>query len=86
MSLKRITAGRDDSTGYGFAQITLAENGEALVEGKIGILEYAGDCIRLHAGKKNIRFLGEKLYIRCLNCNSAVVMGKIGCIEFMPGR
>lgn len=66
-------------------QICLSGNGEALVEGVLGILEYDSHKIRLRTGKLSVAFLGTGLFLRCLNPHTAVVSGKIETVDLCSG-
>ena len=67
----------------GVAQIEIAGNREAVIDGCQGILEYDENVIKLSAGRMSIRFSGRGLQIKVLTHDSAVVEGFITGIEFI---
>ena len=67
------------------SQLTVMSTREAVIEGKIGILEYGSERIRISTGRGSVAFCGVGLRLRCFNREFAVVTGKLNCIEFFGG-
>lgn len=67
----------------GIAQIELAGNREAVIDGCQGVLEYDENTIKLTTGKMSIKFTGRGLQIKVLTHDSAVINGFISNIEFI---
>lgn len=63
--------------------IEMTGHREAIVEGCHGILSYDDDVVRLHTGCGIIRITGQKLTLRAMNNDSAMVSGKILSLEFL---
>ncbi len=55
---------------------------EVLVEGTKGVLEYNARTVRLNAGKYILKFVGDNLCIRNLNCDEIIITGVILSFEF----
>jgi len=67
----------------GTAQIELAGNREALVEGCKGVLEYDETVVKLATEGMSVKFTGRGLQIKVLTHDSAVVTGYILGVEFV---
>ena len=66
----------------GGAQITLAGNREAVVDGCRGILEYSDEVVRINTGQMTVRFTGRALEIRSLTARQAVISGFFTSLDF----
>lgn len=55
---------------------------EAIIEGCKGVLEYDEDIIKLNMGKMSLKMLGDGLVIKSLGESTAVISGKIMCIQY----
>lgn len=67
----------------GMANIELSGNREAMVDGCGGILQYDDEMIKLLAGKLTVCFYGNRLTIRTLTADQAVIEGEIVSIQFL---
>ncbi len=65
------------------ARVELSGNRRAVIEGCLGIVEYADDTIRLNTGSGQMRFTGRSLSLSCLTQDSAVIEGHLLSIEFL---
>lgn len=52
-----------------------------VLEGHKGVLEYSSDAVSFKVGKDKLKVYGQKLYIKCLDKNFAVVSGSIFGVE-----
>ena len=66
----------------GTAQIELAGNREAIVDGCQGILQYEDNVIRLSTGRLIVRFTGSELMIRTMQENQILISGTILSVDF----
>ena len=57
-------------------------NSRVVLDGCKGILDYDDDSVCLSLSKGTVRFSGDGLCFRALNCEQAVISGKIFTIEF----
>lgn len=62
--------------------IEMIGNGEAVVDGCKGVLEYTEDSIALNAGACVLRFYGSNLTIRAYSESQTEIDGKIRSVEF----
>lgn len=67
----------------GMANIELSGNREAIVDGCSGIVQYDDEVIKLATGKLVACFYGNRLTIRTLTADQAVIEGEIISIEFL---
>lgn len=67
----------------GMANIELSGNREAIVDGCGGIVQYDDEVIKLSAGKLVVCFYGNRLTIRTLTTDQAVIEGEIVSIQFL---
>lgn len=67
----------------GEAQIELAGNREAIVDGCQGILEYDENLVKINVGKMAVQFSGRNLCIRSMTQHSVIIEGYIVAIEFL---
>jgi len=68
---------------HGIAQIELAGNREAVIDGCRGVLEYDETIVKLATEKMSVQFMGRGLQIKVLTHDSAIVTGFITSIEFL---
>ena len=64
-------------------QITLQGNHEAVIEGCKKILLYDENVIQLIAGKRELRFYGKNLAIKCLTAEKVIIKGEFNKIEYI---
>lgn len=57
-------------------------NNRVVLDGCKGILDYDDDSVCLSLSKGTVRFSGDGICFRALNCEQAVITGKIYTIEF----
>lgn len=57
-------------------------NSRVVLDGCKGIVEYADESVCLGLSKGTVRFCGDELCFKALNCEQAVITGKIYSIEF----
>lgn len=62
--------------------IELDSNGQAVVEGCRGIIEYDGNVVRINCGRLIVRFCGDRLTINALSQDVIMVSGSIVSLEF----
>ncbi len=67
----------------GMANIELTGNREAIVDGCDGIVQYDDEVIKLSTGKLVVCFYGNRLTIRTLTTDQAVIEGEIISIQFL---
>lgn len=67
----------------GMSNIELTGNREAVIDGCAGIVQYDDDVIKLSTGKLIVCFFGNRLTIRTLTADQAVIEGEIVSIEFL---
>ena len=67
----------------GSTHIEIKGTGEVIVDGCKGVLEYDADSVRLSGSRKAIIIRGEKLDLRALGENKAVVKGEVYSVEFV---
>ena len=73
----------DDIIEYtGSPRLEFVGNGECVVDGLKGILEFTNDRIKIDLGKYAVTFIGDELYINSFSRDGAVVEGTIISAEF----
>ena len=58
-------------------------NGEVILEGNKGVVEYSDTSIKLHTGKYVLAFSGRGLHIQCMTDCDVVIRGFITGIEYI---
>ncbi len=68
--------------GMGGAVISVTGNRSAVVDGCDGIVDYDQEKVILRAGRLTVRVNGQKLRLRRLTEDSAVIEGVISSLEY----
>ena len=62
--------------------IEMLGNGEAVIDGYKGVLEYTAEAISLNAGSCVIRFCGNNMTIKAYSESQTEIYGDIQSVEF----
>lgn len=71
-----------ESALSGEPTVEFSGNGEAVVDGCKGVIEYGEGVIRLSTGRMILRFTGRNLQLRCMTAENAIITGYIQSLEF----
>ncbi len=65
-------------------KLEMVSNTEAVLDGCTGVLEYTQDVMKLACGKRlTVKFSGQGLEIKALNCETVKITGHIVSVEFL---
>ena len=67
---------------FGGTHVEVSSNTEAIVEGCLGVIEYADNVISLNTAKLTVRINGADLTITSFQNGQAVITGIIAGVDF----
>lgn len=64
-------------------RITMAGNGDMMIENYKGLIEYSRDRIRISTGPGTVKIMGKGLAIREITSEDVIISGDIHTLEFL---